>query len=596
MHVLQTVIWPGAATLDAPETLYMRAEPRGVWTLAAGGGIKAGPTPPGHSFHLNLHTFFGAFSLSTWCDEAGLDSVVIEIECRGRATLEIYEDNGFDGRVLVLQRRIVGDGKKQFIERSGLKGKRGILFPVIVLTQGDKIDVMSIRYLTREPQRIKPRLAIVMPTYNREKDVARNVERIGAGVLDNHPECRLFVIDNGQNLKLPKRAGVTVVSNPNYGGAGGFARGLLELKKAKDPFTHVIFCDDDVLVTPEAFLRALALCAYADSNTVISGAMLKMDSKHTHVRAAEVAGVGFFSVQRTFDMTDWKTIACYDQRGYTSFCGWWLACYPLTDKLEDFMPMPYFIGWDDIEMGRRVNRLGMRTVSLLGFGIWHEDFDKKETSWRWYYHARNGAATAMLYEDSPLALRQLRGEIFRNMLSYRYDRADFMLDGLDWLAAGPKKLMNAKPDELHKELTTRPQVRMEDVSKILVPDRFETSHESAKTWKWSRRTFNGHLTPIWFFKSAREPSYPGWIVEGLHSHNLGRIFLSRRVIYYEPATGVGLDCGVDHGRFWRQFFRLGWRWFTLRLRWRSLTKKWRAAEKEMTSPQFWRKYLQLPEE
>lgn len=598
MHVLQTVIWPSASTLDAPEALYMRAEPRGVWTLASGGGIKAGPTPVGHAFSLSLHTFFGAFSLSTWCHEAELDSVVLEIECRGRATLEIYEDNGFDGRILVMQRRIVGDGKKQYIERRGLKGKRGILFPVFVLTAADRMDVMSVRYLTREPPRNPSKVAIVMPTYKRERDVTQNIARIATGVLDDHPECKLFVIDNGESLKMPKRPGVEVVPNPNYGGAGGFARGLLELKKEKEePFTHVVFCDDDVLVNAEAILRVIALTSYVNSNTVVSGAMLKMDSKHTHVRAAEVAGIGFYSVQRTFDMTDPKTVACYDQRGFTSFSGWWLACYPLTDKLEDFMPMPFFIGWDDIEMGRRVNRLGMRTVSLLGFGIWHEDFDKKETAWRWYYHARNGCATAMLHEDGRLALKQIRGEIFRNMLTYRYDRAQFMLDGLDWLAAGPKKLRDARPDLLHKELITRPQVGLADVSKILVPDRFERGRgDPGRLHKWSRRTFNGHLVPIWFFRSAREPSYPGWAVEGLHSHAMDRIFLNRRVIYYESATGKGLDCGVDHGRFWKLFLRLSVRWLTLRLSWRRVRDSWRAEEKEMTSPAFWREYLKLPKE
>jgi hypothetical protein len=47
-----------------------------------------------------------------------------------------------------------------------------------------------------------------------------------------------------------------VVANPNYGGSGGFSRGLM-LADAQG-FSHCLFMDDDVSVEPEAILRTLA--------------------------------------------------------------------------------------------------------------------------------------------------------------------------------------------------------------------------------------------------------------------------------------------------------------------------------------------------
>ena len=619
MYALQSILWPSAAVVGASEAMYLRAHPRQAWTFGPGGGAKAGPVPESSEFFLDLGTFFGAFSLNTWCVGVGLESVTLEIECRGRATLRIYQDSGYEGRSLLMQKRIAGDGKKQYIEVGELKGARGILFPEFVLGPGDRFELLSVNYLTHVPPKHSPRLAIVMPTYQREKDVARNVARIAAGVLKDHPEVRMFVVDNGRSLDVLPTPGVEVIQNPNFGGAGGFARGLLEVRKAGG-FTHVMFCDDDVLISPHSILRLLALLGYVGDDTAVAGGMLKMHAKHIYVRSPEVHGIRFSALKRDQDLTDPATVCRYDQPSYSAFSGWWLACYPLTGKLKDFMPLPFFVGWDDIEFGRRLNKLGLRTVTLLGFVIWHEDFDKKDNQWRGYYHARNGTITAMLYEPGPLALKQVWGEIMLDLMTYRYDRAEFMIDGLDWLSRGPDALGEQGPDELHRSLVQRPQVRLADVSSVLVPARLREgpgmptvsitpgakvnmgmvmSSVAANLGLKVRRfyaklTFNGHLLPLSFFKSARDPSFPGWLVEPLHSRSVARLFRHRRVIYYEATTGRGLDCQIDHRRFWRLFLRLVLRRIDLRLRWRFVRDAWRAEHARLTSPEFWREYLGLP--
>ena len=75
---------------------------------------------------------------------------------------------------------------------------------------------------------------------------------------------RLQVVDNARNLELePTNAVVTtVVPNRNLGGAGGFARGLMELRD-EGWATHVLFMDDDVTFEPEIVARIIALLSFA---------------------------------------------------------------------------------------------------------------------------------------------------------------------------------------------------------------------------------------------------------------------------------------------------------------------------------------------
>ena len=55
---------------------------------------------------------------------------------------------------------------------------------------------------------------------------------------------------------------VEIVTNPNLGGAGGFARGLWEHRR-RGQATHVLFMDDDVAFEPEVIARTVAFLRFA---------------------------------------------------------------------------------------------------------------------------------------------------------------------------------------------------------------------------------------------------------------------------------------------------------------------------------------------
>ena len=89
----------------------------------------------------------------------------------------------------------------------------------------------------------------------------------------------MFVIDNGRTLDAEALSdeGVTVLPNPNVGGSGGFARGMMEAMKHDENFTHVLLMDDDVSISTESLRRTFNLLSLATGkykNAFINGAML----------------------------------------------------------------------------------------------------------------------------------------------------------------------------------------------------------------------------------------------------------------------------------------------------------------------------------
>lgn len=601
-YLLQSMVWPRDYDAGLPEGLCFRAVPRPEWEFEAPGRIRTvrdfevnKPDPPvPQSF--DLGTFFGALSLSTWCGSAGLDEITLKVKFSGVGRMKVFADNGHEERALLADVPISGQDSEYSLTLKGLKDRRGILYPVFEPRYGHPFELVDACYYTNKAPQRAARLAIIMPTFKREKYARQNVELICEHVLkDNGDRCRLFVVDNAGTLDLPPHPGVELIRNRNFGGAGGFARGVLCASEDRSGFTHMLFCDDDVLIEHQSITRLLSLLGYLPEDTVVSGGMLRYSNRHVlHERNGNVYNMHIFGNRHKYDMTQTTDLARYDEPGFSTFCGWWFACYPLGAFKEKLLPYPFFVGWDDIEMGRRCNGLQLNSISLLGIGVWHEEFEKKDTNWRWFYHTRNGVVTCLLYDRGVGGLKHAFREVWKALVTYRYERAEYMLDGLDDVIAGCDAITQQAADELHAKLVAREKDKFRPAGHLVVPDRLDSPVHGSKFKRWlAKVTMNGHLVPLYFFKPAREPIDPGWQVEHLRRERQFPIFLSRKVVYYEPTSGKGILCEVDHGRFFRLLFRLLVRWTRLRLTYKAVRAQWRERHAEMTSPTFWKRYLGL---
>jgi galactofuranosylgalactofuranosylrhamnosyl-N-acetylglucosaminyl-diphospho-decaprenol beta-1,5/1,6-galactofuranosyltransferase len=598
---LQRIIWP-RISIGAPESLYFRAHPREAWYLRRSEGMHYVPEAATGGIHtLEFSTFFGAFSLSTWCGPAGIDKITLDIRFTGKALLRIWRDNGHEPRVLLLEELIDSGGGNRLVSIDGLYGEQGILYPQFEVRNSD-FQLMGVRYLTPEPPQTEPRLAIIMPTFKRENYVRRNIDLLGQDVLKRYAgQIELFVIDNGRTLSLEAPSGARIIPNRNHGGAGGFARGVLEVTQAKPAFSHVVFCDDDVLIEPESILRLFALLAYLDGKSVVGGGMLKMSNKNIlHECGGFTRGMYYFRRKPDADLGEISEVIEYDRRDAANYFAWWLFATPLKAFDEVGYPMPFFVRGDDQEFGKRLVDNQWKMVSLTGCAVWHEEFEKKYSSAMEYYIQRNLLITTWIRNEATLLeiLPRIVLRIARALLTYRYERAEFMLQAVEDALKGPAFLTEIDAARFHAELSRKQKSVMRPVEPMeFVAEKYYPNIKGI----WWRRilvllTWNGHLLPKVLMLSDKTPFSKGWAIENLHSARLSPIFRCPSVLYYEPTLRQGMVCRMDRARFFALSLRLLKAAFGLFKKNRSMVEVWGKSHSDMIIPSFWRRHLECREE
>ena len=100
----------------------------------------------------------------------------------------------------------------------------------------NQVEIKDAAYsVDVEPEELRQvELSLVTTTFKKEDYVTRNIARVKRGILgSNDPiasHFTLHVIDNGRTLPVEELEGphICVHPNPNVGGSGGFARGMIE--------------------------------------------------------------------------------------------------------------------------------------------------------------------------------------------------------------------------------------------------------------------------------------------------------------------------------------------------------------------------------
>ena len=241
-------------------------------------------------------------------------------------------------------------------------------------------------------------LALNICTYKRNDDIKKNLALLLSSKFfdDNDEEyfgnLEIFIVDNASELQLERHEKVHLFYNPNTGGAGGFQRGIEEIRKYNDKFTHVIFMDDDVSFELSCFYILFDFLrkvdeAYADRP--VAGRMLDKDNPNIQWTAAEKWNGGEIEhVEFLRDITDTSNPYIPGKVIYdvdANYGGWWFCCYPYS-FVKDNDVMPFFLHCDDVEYGLRC---GKSPIIIEGVHVWHETWEKKMSPVMLYYDTRN---------------------------------------------------------------------------------------------------------------------------------------------------------------------------------------------------------------
>lgn len=348
---------------------------------------------------------------------------------------------------------------------------KGLLLGGFRLNSSGATAVRNAYWFTNvSEEKIRPvRLALSTTTFRKEDYVIPNINDIKKEILacdDPIADAfHMFVIDNGRTLDYEDLSddGVSVLPNPNTGGSGGFARGMIEALTNKDDFTHVLLMDDDVRVAPESFKRTFNLLSLVNDDykdAFINGAMIEIDYPNrqfedvSHVRTdgvyARLKGNLFLDELSDIAVNERVNVEVPDAYG-----AWWYSCIPVSKIKECGLPLPLFIRCDDVEYGLRCQPLYM---TMNGICVWHEGFGSKfRAPVDTYQYVRNYLIMTALHEKSNELLFLARtGRTLRLFLrAMAYETADLLVSGFEDYIKGPEFLMNSNGEEITKENGTK---------------------------------------------------------------------------------------------------------------------------------------------
>ena len=413
---------------------------------------------------LSFDTSFGVFAAGRWKRLTSVDCLSVTVHASGSGRIELVGVSSVI-RGLSLQEKIVASagisssGKTTLEVPDFAKSSIGTYFVRVSAEQSDVV-VSGGQWTTTTIAPREVRLSLSITTFNRQdyvKPTVAKVLQLVENVDSLRDRMRILVVDNARNIEFDTapNAPITVVQNPNLGGAGGFARGIIHLRD-EGWSTHVLLMDDDITLEPEALVRTFALFTFAcDANLCIHGAMLSEEQAWMQFEAGSKYRWRSLYPLRAIGREDdlrARKLALRDAREKKfAYTAWWYTAFPISITRDN--PLPVFVRGDDVAFG--LMHTGKHSVTLNGVIVWHADFGLKNNPSSLFYEKRNFAIVDTLVFANHHWWHLARRFIalsFRNLFSMRYASVEYMIRGVRAYLAGPEALMATDHSALHDEL------------------------------------------------------------------------------------------------------------------------------------------------
>ena len=416
-----------------------------------------------HSF-ADFMTYFGAFSLKKWRLYTGIEDLTPVLVVESSAPVHITLTEMIYRR---LEKRVIHEVTVDPLRTQDGWYCYAIPYPegldaqlvAFTVTTGDvPATLRNISYCADAPKRRDVRIEVVTTTYRKEQQVTNNINMIREELLEKGEwgkHFHLTVVDNGRTLPDSVDAGspsITVIPNGNVGGAGGFAAGMLHAAESGWA-THVLLMDDDVTVCPEAFKRSLRLleCASDEyAKATIAGAMLstanfEMQQEDIGMITPERNLRPFkprFIMDREYDITfNEELIPASHTEGLYS--AWWYSCFPVERVTEYGLPIPLFYRRDDVEYATRIQeKEPLKFITMNGVCVWHDAFDLRwNAAVEVYLATRNMLIQEAFTPDSHYSMdamiQLMRDNLIKHGRRFDYASMELICDAIEDYLKGP---------------------------------------------------------------------------------------------------------------------------------------------------------------
>lgn len=588
LHLLQGMLWPEPGISSEP-TLYVRL------SGPAGLGASRRRIQVGAGAELGFDTAFNLFNLGKWQHGAGLSDLSLSLRGQGEFALVVRQHAPRRSDETILSEIVtLTEGQPLIVDLTGhiQHALGGVL--TFALTSFGTGHLDDIAWLTRQAPRRQPQIALSITTFRREEAVQASVRRfrdyVATSPLAAH--LHLQVVDNGQSAGIEPCAHVTPIPNENLGGAGGFARGLIEAEARGA--THVLFMDDDASVHMDALQRTWAWLAHAsDDNAAVAGALTNAQFKHLiwengarfHIQCRpESMGTDL----RDFDEAAAMEFASTGGKPGNYYGGWWYFAFPIA--ATRFRPFPYFVRGDDVGFSL-ANDFSITTLpGVVSFQ--DANFADKESLNTLYLDLRSHMANHIAIpgvEIPRTTLASIPLRFFgRSLLQCHYETMEALNLSFEDVMRGPDFF----------EENADMAARRADLARIRDVETFRplAGPPPADHIRWNpanpvvrlvmKLTLNGHLIPFWRRIGNRR------VLPAGRRGEIRQTWAAAQVTYLD---GKGNAFTVHHSKrkAARQLWRMTRNMWHLWRHHDAIRADWREGYLRLASDAFWRRRLGL---
>ena len=556
---------------------------------------------------VDFSTYFNALSVNKWKVFAGLKNPKLHLFLKGEGRIKLIGlnlDNGVANKNIYEVKEFSASEKTEYVFTYPESDDTLCSFEIENLTDG----ILYEGFYTGEFENDREiNLSIATTTCKKEKFIKRNVKSLYEKILCGTDEFKehffVHIVDNGNTLQrsdFPESESIFFHPNHNTGGAGGFARGMIECMHQEKPksVTHVLLMDDDVIIEPESIYRTYILLRHLKpeyQKRFISGAMLTMENPVIqHEDVGFISEHGFLGpTKRRYDynfLVDVIDNERINPETNDSYAGWWYCCIPIDTIKKNGLPLPLFVRGDDVEYSLRC-KPGFITMNSIC--VWHMGFDEKiNVGMEHYQTYRNLLIDQAVSGIVPNTdLMSIVRDFFKNHI-YRldYDSAEIVVKLIEDFNKGPDFIREDYGFEILKSNNALGH-KLVHLSELGNPD-----------WGYG----DPHLDPYWTIQNKvvfklTDNGHRFWInkyKKGILNIPINpseftpvRCSFRTELVAMDPRSRMGYLLKRDNKRYKALSKRFNKALKYYKKNKAELSAQYRASQKEFVSEEFWRKYL-----
>ena len=601
--VLQEIVFPREEKYRNHHSLYYRKDRGYLYDEDGDTHLVISPFT-----YCEFNTYFNGFSNAKWKEYTGASDVKLHLRLKGKFKIRLAGYSmPFSHAVKTVFEELEYDLNdfEELIFNYPETDEEMLAFEIDSETG---CYVYSGYYDAEVPETREINLAISTTTCRKEDYITANAGRIKTELLDSDEELRkhlwMHIVDNGRTLNsedLPNDNRIILHPNKNTGGAGGFARGMMECLHQEDPITHILLMDDDVDISTSAIKKTYKVLKHALPECrkyFVSGAMLSMENptfQKEDVGTVHKNGtfVPLKGALRQGNLHD----NLLNEREYPlpkqCYAAWWFCCIPLDTIRENGLPLPIFVRGDDVEYGLRCKPGGF--ITMNGISVWHMGFATKQNIGMDYYQVNRNLfidqATTGVLEGVNVFAKE-KGNFRKFLYSFDYKSAEITLKAFEDFLKGPEFIKEDRGEEI-LFANNKAGNKMVPMSELGNPDvKYGDPEKKLKNHKFRNKlyklTINGQR--YWPFGNRRGSE----AIPPINKRYLpSRMEFKNKFVVVEKANRTGYILEKDQKKFNELMgrFKKAERYYSKHKE--EIEKSYADARAELTSEEFWKKYLEI---